>query len=294
MIKSMTGFGRSEYCDEDRNVIVEIKSINHRYNDISIRMPKKYSFAEEKVKGQVKNLAKRGKIDISVIVDSIGEGEYNVSLNSDIAKQYIDNLKILKEEFNLEEEVTLKMIADLPDVMKLKPHLKDEETILESILIPTREASEKLDAMRKIEGKKLGEDIINRVDLIAEYVKKIEERSPNVVKEYKEKVRERINEIMEDGLNINEERLAIEVAIFADRCSITEEIVRLNSHGVQLKRNVEKSTEPCGRKLDFIIQEMNREVNTIGSKANDLEITNLVVDIKSEIEKIREQVQNIE
>ncbi|MFA5527160.1 MAG: YicC/YloC family endoribonuclease [Peptostreptococcales bacterium] len=294
MIKSMTGFGRSEYCDGVRNVIVEIKSINHRYNDISIRIPKKYSFAEERVKAEVKSIIKRGKIDISVIVENIVESDYNVSLNTDIVKQYMDNLSLLKEEFHLQDEITLHMLINLPDVLKLKPQIKDEEAFLETILIPTKEACEKLDQMRRIEGEKLGEDIIARTLLIKDYIEKVEERSPNMVKEYREKIKERINEILEDGISISEERLATEVALFADRCSITEEIVRLHSHGVQLSKNVEKSTEPCGRKLDFIIQEMNREANTIGSKANDLEITNVVVDIKSEIEKIREQVQNIE
>lgn len=290
----MTGFGRSEYCDGKRNTIVEIKSVNHRYNDILIRMSKKYSFAEETMKSLIKDKVKRGKVDVSVIVENITENDTNVQLNSMLAKQYYDNLKILENELQLEDDITLSLIASLPDVLKLKPDIEDEEAIIYSMKIPVKEAVEKLDKMRMIEGRKLAEDIISRSDYILNKVHGIEKRAPSVVSEYKQKLHDRINDLLGDTTIIDEERLATETAIFADRCSITEELVRLDSHIIQLKKNVEESKGSIGRKLDFIIQEMNREANTIGSKANDLEITNMVVDIKSEIEKIREQIQNIE
>ncbi len=294
MVKSMTGFGRSEYCDGKRNIIVEIKSVNHRYNDISIRMPKKYAFAEEKIKNLVKDTVKRGKVDVSVIVENITENDSNVQLNTMIAEQYYENLKILGEKFNLKDDIALSLIASLPDVLKLKPDVDDEEAIIKMMQIPVSDAVEKLDRMRSDEGRKLAEDIVLRGNIILDYVKRIEKRAPGVVSEYREKLHERINDLIGDNMVIDEERLAMETAIFADKCSITEELVRLNSHIIQLKSNVEKNYEPSGRKLDFLVQELNREVNTIGSKANDLEITKMVVDLKSEIEKIREQIQNIE
>lgn len=294
MVKSMTGFGRSEHCDGKRNIIVEIKSVNHRYNDISVRMPKKYSFAEEKIKSLVKDVIKRGKIDISVMVENITESDSNVQLNTMIAEQYYENLKALAKNFNLIEDISLSLVASLPDVLKLKPDVDDEEAIIEMIKIPVSDAVKKLDKMRNEEGIKLAEDIILRGNVILDYVKKIEKRAPSVVSEYRERLHERISELLGDSMAADEERLAMETAIFADKCSITEELVRLNSHILQLKSSIERNNEPSGRKLDFLVQELNREVNTIGSKANDLEITKMVVNLKSEIEKIREQIQNIE
>ncbi len=294
MIKSMTGFGRSEYCDGKRNIIVEIKSVNHRYNDISVRMPKKYSFAEEKIKHFAKDVIKRGKIDISINVENITENDSNVQLNTMIAGQYYENLKILVKEFDLKDDISLSLVASLPDVMKLKPDVDDEDAIIKMMQKPVLEAVAKLDQMRSDEGSKLAEDIILRGDIILDYVKKIHERAPHVVSEYRERLHERIKDLLGENIGIDEERLAMETAVFADKCSITEELVRLESHMIQLKSSVEKNHEPSGRKLDFLVQELNREVNTIGSKANDLEITKMVVDLKSEIEKIREQIQNIE
>lgn len=293
MIKSMTGFGRSEYCDGKRNIMVEIKSVNHRYNDISIRMPKKYSFTEEKIKTAVKNIVKRGKVDISIIIENLGENDLSVELNTELARQYYSNLHILKNEFNLNQEISISLLSSMPDVLKLRPHINDESEILKSILLPVEEAVRNLDDMRSIEGQKLADDINLRSDMIKNAVKDIENRAPNVVVEYKEKLQERITELLDDQNALDGERLALETAVFADKCSIAEELVRLDSHLEQLKRNLQNN-EPSGRKLDFLVQEMNREINTIGSKANDFKITTLVVDIKSEIEKIREQIQNIE
>ncbi len=293
MIKSMTGFGRSEYCDGKRNIIVEIKSVNHRYNDISIRMPKKYSFTEEKIKAAIKKVVKRGKVDVSIIIENLSDSDSSVELNTDLARQYYNSLNVLKNEFQLDQEISVSLLASMPDVLKLKPDINDEDEILKNILVPVEDASNKLNTMRGMEGKKLAEDINSRSQKISDHVKEIEKRAPNVVVEYKEKLQERIGELLGEHAVLDEERLALETAVFADKCSIAEELVRLDSHIHQLEKNVQNN-EPSGRKLDFLVQEMNREINTIGSKANDLEITNFVVDIKSEIEKIREQIQNIE
>ncbi|MGN0711093.1 MAG: YicC/YloC family endoribonuclease [Anaerovoracaceae bacterium] len=294
MIKSMTGFGRSEYSDGKRNIIVEIKSVNHRYSDITVKMPRRYSFAEDKIKNTVKNIARRGKIDVSVIVENVTEDDTTVKLNSLVAKQYYDNLKKLKSEFEVAGDITLQFLATLPDVMKSVPDVEDEEEICRSLLVPVQKAAENLDEMRKVEGKKLAEDLIMRGGLITELVKRIEERSPQVTVQYTEKLRERIKELIGGSVVIPEDRILVEAAIFADKCSITEELVRLTSHVHQLENIITKSNQPDGKKLDFLVQEMNREANTIGSKANDIEITNMMLEIKSEIEKIREQVQNIE
>ncbi|QHI73216.1 YicC/YloC family endoribonuclease [Aminipila terrae] len=294
MIKSMTGFGRSEYSDGKRNIIVEIKSVNHRYGDINIKMPRRYSFAEDKVKNTVKDIARRGKIDVSIIVENVTEDDTTVKLNSMVARQYYDNLKALQSEFNLSGDITLQFLATLPDVMKSVPDVEDEEEICKSLLVPVKAAAQKLDEMRIVEGSKLAEDLIMRGGLIRDLVKSIEDRSPQVTVAYTEKLRERIKELIGNNVIIPEDRILVEAAIFADKCSITEELVRLDSHTIQLSSIITKSNQPDGKKLDFLVQEMNREANTIGSKANDIEITNLMLEIKSEIEKIREQVQNIE
>ena len=294
MIKSMTGFGRGEYNDGKRSIIVEIKSVNHRYADISVRMPRRYSFAEDRIKNTVKETFKRGKADVSVMVENLTENDVNIRLNTMLARQYMDNLTALQEEFSLKGEITLQYIAGLPDVMKAIPDVDDEEEIAKCILIPVKEAAENLESMRKIEGEKLADDLIMRGDLIKELAAKIEQRADKVPAIYTEKLRERITELIGNSVNIPEERILTEAAIFADKCNITEELTRLNSHMDQMKSIIVNSTQPDGKKLDFLVQEMNREANTIGSKANDLEVTALMLQIKAEIEKIREQVQNIE
>jgi len=294
MVKSMTGFGRAEYSDGKRNIIVEMKAVNHRYSDITMKMPRRYSFAEEKLKSIVKGVARRGKIDVSVLVENITEDDTTVKLNTMAAKQYYDNLKELKGMFEVGGDITLQMLASMPDVLKAVPDVEDEEEILKSLSIPVSQAAEKLNEMRIVEGTKLAEDIIHRGGLILAMVKEIEQRSPAVVSEYTNRLKERIQDLLGNTVEIPEDRILVEAAIFADKCSVTEELVRLNSHIIQLENIITKSTQPDGKKLDFLVQEMNREANTIGSKANDITITNYVLDIKSEIEKIREQVQNIE
>ncbi len=294
MIKSMTGFGRSEYNDGKRNIIVEIKTVNHRYSDISVKMPRRYSFAEDKIKAKVKETIVRGKVDVSIMVENITEDDTNITLNTMVAHQYYDNLQKLALEFNLPSEVSLQYLASLPDVMKAVPDVEDEEAITKSLLMPVAEACSKLDDMRSIEGAKLAEDLIQRGKIIRELTKKISLRSPLVVQQYTEKLCNRIKELIGDNVALPEDRILLEAAIFADKCSVTEELVSLDSHTTQLADIIAKSTQPDGKKLDFLVQEMNREANTIGSKANDIEITNLMLDIKAEVEKIREQVQNIQ
>ena len=294
MIKSMTGFGRGEYTDGKRSIIAEIKSVNHRYSDITIIMPRRYTFAEDKIKNAVKDKIRRGKVDVSIIVENITENDVNIKLNSMLAKQYYDNLTELRGEFDLSGDISLQFLASLPDVMKAIPDVEDEEEITKAILIPVAEAAANLEKMRAVEGEKLAEDLIAKGEHVKEILDKITERAPQVVVDYTAKLKERIQDLVGSSVQVPEDRILVEAAVFADKCAIDEEITRLNSHLVQLKNIIEKSSQPDGKKLDFLVQEMNREANTIGSKANDITITNYMLEIKSEIEKIREQVQNIE
>ena len=294
MIKSMTGFGRSEYSDGKRNIICEIRSVNHRYSDITVKMPRRYSFAEDRIKQTVKEKLVRGKVDVSINVENVTESDVVIKLNQLAAKQYFDNLSELKEQFGLTGDIDLSLMAGMPDVLKAVPDVEDEEEITKAILIPVAEASANLEKMRAVEGQRLADDLISKGETIKGILDKIEVRSPLVVKDYMEKLRARITELLDGAVEIPEERILTEAAIFADKCAIDEEITRLNSHLVQLKTILTGSESTVGKKLDFLVQEMNREANTIGSKANDLEITNNMLNIKAEIEKIREQVQNIE
>lgn len=294
MIKSMTGFGRSEYSDGKRNIVCEIKSVNHRYSDITIKMPRRYSFAEYKIKQAVKEKLARGKVDVSINVENITENDINIKLNDLVAQQYYDNLNELKSKFELPGEVTLSFLANMPDVIKAIPDVDDEEEITKALLVPVQEAAKNLESMRAVEGEKLKTDLIEKGAGIKSILDKIAERAPQVSKDYTEKLKARINELIGGQVEIPEDRILVEAAIFADKCAIDEEITRLNSHLVQLKNILTGKEETVGKKLDFLVQEMNREANTIGSKANDITITNHMLDIKSEIEKIREQVQNIE
>ena len=294
MIKSMTGFGRSEYSDGKRNIICEIRSVNHRYSDITVKMPRRYSFAEDRIKQTVKEKLVRGKVDVSINVENVTESDVVIKLNQLAAKQYYDNLSELKEQFGLTGDIDLSLMAGMPDLLKAVPDVEDEEEITKAILIPVAEASANLEKMRAVEGQRLADDLISKGETIKGILDKIEVRSPLVVKDYMEKLRARITELLDGAAEIPEERILTEAAIFADKCAIDEEITRLNSHLVQLKTILTGSESTVGKKLDFLVQEMNREANTIGSKANDLEITNNMLNIKAEIEKIREQVQNIE
>jgi len=294
MIKSMTGFGRGEFEDEKRRVVTEIKSVNHRYADISVRMPKRYGFAEERIKNVAKSVIKRGKADISIMVEYITESDLSIKLNEVAAKQYYDNLTALKDKFSLGGDVSLELLSSFPDVLKVIPDASDEEEVCRALEESAQLAVEKLDGMRAAEGKRLAEDILLRGEIIKGLVANIEAMAPEVASVYYLKLKERIREMTENSVIIPEERLVAEAAIFADKSNITEEIVRLDSHITQMVKTVAGDSLSDGRKLDFLVQEMNREANTIGAKANNIEITNLMLDIKSEIEKIREQIQNVQ
>ena len=294
MIKSMTGFGRSEYSDGKRNITCEIRSVNHRYSDITVKMPRRYSFAEDKIKQAVKEKLVRGKVDVSINVENVTESDVVIKLNQLAAKQYFDNLTELKSQFGLTGDIDLELLANMPDVLKAVPDVEDEEEITKAILIPVSEASKNLEEMRSVEGARLKDDLLHKGETIKGILDQIEERSPLVVREYKDKLRERIAELLDGAAEVPEDRILTEAAIFADKCAIDEEITRLNSHLLQLKSILNGSEGTVGKKLDFLVQEMNREANTIGSKANDITITNHMLNIKAEIEKIREQVQNIE
>ena len=294
MIKSMTGFGRGEYSDEKRSITAEIKTVNHRYADVNVKMPKRYSFAEEKIKAAAKQKIKRGKAEISIMVENIAEGDMTVKLNMPIAKQYIDNLEELKSTCGISGDIDIRLIASMPDVLKAVPEVEDEEEVEKELLEAVSAAAERLDEMRTLEGEKLKEDLLMRGEMIRGIVKDIEERAPHVVEDYVEKLCTRIKELTDGVVEVPEDRILMEAAVFADKSNITEELVRLDSHMIQLRKILTEENSPVGKKLDFLVQEMNREANTIGSKANDMEITALMLETKSEIEKIREQVQNIE
>ena len=298
MIKSMTGFGRGEYTDGKRNMVVEIKTVNHRYADITIKMPRRYSFAEDKIKSAIKAHLRRGKADVFIMVENIGDSDVSVQINEELAKQYLEKMVSLRdalgepEGFN--DQLSLLQITGLPDVIKTTPAAEDEEEIMQALLIPTLQAAQNLDKMRATEGEKLAEDLLAKGENLKTLLDQIAARAPQVATDYTAKLRERITELIGNSVQIPEDRILVEAAIFADKCAIDEEITRLNSHIMQLRDIVSTSNQPDGKKLDFLVQEMNREANTIGSKANDITITGYVLDLKSEIEKIREQVQNIE
>lgn len=296
MVKSMTGYGRGEYIDEKKSITVEIKAVNHRYCDVYVKMPRRYSFAEERIKSDVRDTLKRGKIEVLVTVDSFGESENDIRLNEDVARKYYRALKALEETFELDQKggVTLSMLAGMPDVIKAVPAEEDEEALLHSLGVATEIALQNIINMRAAEGERLAKDILMRADIIEEIKDKIKERAPEIGKEYADKFRERVNELLEGKLEVPEERVLVEAAVFADKANITEELVRLESHIQQLRNFFDTEEETVGKKIDFLIQEMNREANTIGSKSNDTEITSWMLDLKAEIEKIREQVQNIE
>ncbi len=293
MIKSMTGFGRGEAKDSERHFIVEIKSVNHRYNDIVVRMPKRLTYLEEQLKELVKDEIKRGRVEIYITLENTGQTDTKISLNVSLVQQYYDALHEIKEKFLVQDDISVSLLSKFPDVLQVEAREENEDEIWRCLKIATLKGLEMLIKMRLAEGEKLAEDILSKCSYITSIVSKIEVRAPQVVVEYRLKLKERLNDLIDESIQVDENRINMEVVMFADKSSIDEEIVRLKSHINQLKRACAEQN-PVGRKLDFLIQEMNREINTIGSKASDLEVINYVVEIKSELEKIREQVQNIE
>lgn len=291
MIKSMTGYGKSTLSKNSREYQVEIKSVNHRYLDISIKIPRILSYLEDEIKKEISKKIKRGKIDVYITFENNSADGKEIKINTDIAKLYIRELRNLAKEEGLQANIEVTEISKFPDVLSIQ-NANEDETIKQELLEVTSIATEKIFQMREAEGKRISEDLLGRIHSIEEKVKEISHISTGLIEEYVVKLEGRIKEILKSQ-EIDESRLAQEVVIYADKCSIEEEVTRLNSHLAQFEKFL-NSEEPTGKKLDFLIQEMNRETNTIGSKANNLEITNGVIDIKTELENIREQIQNIE
>ena len=291
MIKSMTGYGKSEQTIDSLNVTVEIKSVNHRYFEFSARVPREYGFLEEKLKKYCNSLITRGKVECYVSVEDLEEREMEVNVNETLAAGYVKALKELSERFGLKDDISAVTLSRYPDVITLHKASEDEERIWNAVKTVAEIAVSKFIEMRETEGSKLRGDILSRADYI-ECVEFIEGRSPETVREYNEKLKQRMKELLGDAA-VDEQRLLNEAAIYADKIAVDEETVRLRSHISQL-REFMNSSEAIGRKLDFLVQEINREANTIGSKAQDVDIAKKVIAIKAEVEKIREQVQNIE
>ncbi len=292
MIYSMTGYGAAKDAVDGIELSIELKSVNNRYLDVSVRLPRSFLFAEESIKSQVQTHMSRGKVDVFVSVDSSKSNDVEIFVNEALAESYIKSMKTLCEKYGIVDDISATSIARLPEVLTAEKKEIDRDALSVGVHSVVENALIEFDKMRLIEGEKLCQDILNRIALIEEMTEKIEKLSPATVKEYQAKLEARMREIL-DGVAIDDTRILTEAALFADKVSVTEEIVRLKSHLSQL-REMLKGTSPIGRKLDFLIQELNREINTIGSKCNDFEISKAVVDAKAEIEKIREQVQNIE
>ena len=298
MIKSMTGYGRSECSKYNRKFVVEIKSLNHRYNDVSIKLPRVFSGFEDMLRKAVTKHVSRGKTDVYVNYEAIGDADVNISFNEPLADGYIAALTAIKERYGIEDKISLSSISRFPDVISIAKGIADDEQAVEELrevlFEAVEEAVSNLILMREKEGAALKSDMLEKLLTITDMSGKIAKRAPEAIEIYKEKFIERLKEnLSKAGVQVDENRLITEVAIFTDRACTDEELTRLSSHIDQFREILEKD-EPVGRKLDFLVQEMNREVNTIGSKAHDVEITGIVIELKSEIEKIREQVQNIE
>ena len=292
MVMSMTGFGRCETMVNGRTITVEMKSVNHRYFEFSCRTTRGYSFLEDKIKKYVAERISRGKVDMYVSITESEDSEVNVTINKPLASGYVNAIHTLATEYNIPDDLSVSVLSRYSDIFQIHKEEQDEEQIFSDVKVALDKALEGFIAMRQAEGLKLKEDVLSRVKTIMSIVSQIEERSPITVEEYQKKLYKRISDML-SSTDIDEQRILTEAAIFADKVAVDEETVRLRSHFEQMKTFFESGV-PIGRKLDFIVQEMNREANTIGSKVTDSILAHKVVDIKSEIEKIREQIQNIE
>ncbi len=293
MVRSMTGFGRGTFSDSGKEFTVEVKSVNHRYIDFYIKLPRQIAFLEERVREIVSKSIYRGKVDIFISFEDRSEDSKSVTLDEALADAYIQAIEKLKGKYNLADDISVSLVSRLPDVLKIEKNEDDEEQLWKVLYNALEAAISSLIQMREKEGNELRESLLQKADNMQDIIKHISERSPEVVSEYKLKLENRIKDLLNQQ-TIDENRIAMEVAIFADRCSIDEELVRLGSHLSQLRDILSIQQQPVGRKLDFLVQEINREINTIGSKSNDIIITKSVLELKSETEKIREQIQNIE
>ena len=291
-MKSMTGFGRSKLEENSREYIVEIKSVNHKYSDISIKLPRNIMCFEEKIKKIISNNISRGKVDVFITFNNYSDEGKDVIINKELAKNYINQLKELANENGLDDKIRVTEITKMPDVLQLKIEDDESDNIWLELEKCVNQAVANFVDMREVEGERIKQDLLTRINNVENLVNSIFSNTTGLIEDYVVKLRERIKEILQTDV-VDEARLAQEIVIYADKCSIEEELTRLRSHIAQFK-NLLESKEPVGKKIDFLIQEMNRETNTIGSKANNLDITNEVINIKTEIEDIREQVQNIE
>ncbi len=292
MLKSMTGYGRSEELTKARKLVVEIKSVNNRYNDVSIRLPRAYSFMEENIRGEISKYTSRGKIDVFVTIEQYADENKTIIVDRELAAKYVEEIKKISEELSLPLDMTAGKLARVPEILTIEKAEEDREQIWEDVKHILSMAGEQYLSMRMREGERIALVLKERADYISEIVDRIVERMPGIVSDYRERLYAKIQEVLADRA-IDEGRVLTEVAVFADKVSTDEETDRLRSHITEFGKMLE-SREPVGRRMDFLIQEMNRETNTIGSKCNDIEVSKMVVEIKAEIEKIREQVQNIE
>jgi len=292
MIKSMTGYGAGTAQISGKTFSVEIKSVNSRYSDFSVKLPRIYTFLEDALRKAAGETIKRGKVDIYINVETSGESDVVVNLNKPLAEEYLSALRSLSEELGIASNATAETFLRIPDVFSVEKAPEDNEAITAAVLEALRSALDSFDKMRIAEGEKLALDLKEHLAFIENATAEIEKRSPEIVNEYRRRIEERMRDILQ-GAAYDETRLLTEVAIFADKVNVNEEIVRLKSHVSQFLQMLENGG--CvGRKIDFLIQEMNREINTIGSKSNDLDVARIVIDVKAEIEKLREQIQNVE
>ena len=292
MIRSMTGFGRGHEVLNGRDITVEIRAVNHRYYEFSCRIPRSLGFMEEKLKSLLQGRISRGKVEVSVLVYNVDAPDEKISINKEVVKDYIDALRSVKDEFELNDDLSLSHVMRIPDAFTVIKTEADEDMIWADVKSVAETALDKFISMREAEGERMKADILSRLSTIEGWVGIVEERSPVIVEDYRKKLYDKMCEVLNNS-NIDESRILLEAGIFSEKTAVDEETVRLRSHIAQFRTMLEGS-EAIGRKLDFLVQEMNRETNTIGSKVQDIEVTRIVVDQKSEIEKIREQIQNIE
>ncbi len=292
MLISMTGYGRGEQLIDGRNILCEIRSVNHRYFEYSAKLPRAYGYLEEKGKSYLQKLITRGKVELSISINHISGSDAVVSVNTELAKGYADALRSLCEPLGIEDDLKLSDLARFSDIFTLEKTTEDADKIWNDVLTVLQEAAQNFVDMRKLEGKRMEADISSRLDTIEGYVCKIENYTPSIIERYKDRLYGKIKDILENK-DVDEQRVLTEVAILTDKIAVDEETVRLHSHLAQFRQLI-ASTDAVGRKLDFLIQEINREMNTLGSKVQDVVVTNHVVNMKAELEKIREQIQNVE
>ena len=291
-VRSMTGYGRARQLIANKEICVEIRSVNHRFLEYSSRVPKAYAYLEEKLKNLVKTAVSRGKVNVSLTIQTVSGTDTKVTINHDLARSYLQALRDLAEDLQIKNDVTVSQMMRFSDIFSVMRVEEDEEQIWQAVEQVAQQALQNFVQMRLVEGEKMKQDLLYRLELIEKMVKQVEELSPQTVEAYRNRLYARLQEVLQSSA-VDDQRVLTEAAIFAEKIAVAEETVRLGSHIHQF-RQILSSNEPVGRKLDFLVQEFNREANTIGSKAQDLQIARIVVDLKSEIEKIREQIQNIE